>query len=165
MDIINAIKSRRSSRFYTNQKISSAHLNTILESAIWAPSGKNSQPWKFKIITNFNEINQISKLLSVSTWTKTAPCLLIVFLDKQHCYNHLKDIQSAGAVMQNILLIANSLGIDSCWVGEIVESEQALQKIIGTTENHLELMGLITLGYARKKEDSHNRRDWNTFII
>lgn len=67
--------------------------------------------------------------------------------------------------MQNILLIANSLGIDSCWVGEIVESEQALQKILGTTENHLELMGLITLGYARKKEDSHNRRDWNTFII
>ena len=62
MKIFDGIKSRRSVRLYNSEPIEIEFINQIIESAIWAPSGKNGQPWKFKIVTEQNIIKQISKL-------------------------------------------------------------------------------------------------------
>ena len=41
---------RRSVRAYTPTKVSEEDLEMILESARWAPSGENAQPWKFIVV-------------------------------------------------------------------------------------------------------------------
>jgi nitroreductase len=48
--VIQAIRARRSIRQFTKEVISDEGVNQILESGLWAPSGKNNQPWKFAII-------------------------------------------------------------------------------------------------------------------
>jgi len=48
--IIEAIKKRRSIRQFAREPVSDEDLNRILESGLWAPSGKNNQPWKFAVI-------------------------------------------------------------------------------------------------------------------
>ena len=62
MKIFDGIKSRRSVRLYNSKTIEIEIINQIIESAIWAPSGKNGQPWKFKVTTEKNIIEEISKL-------------------------------------------------------------------------------------------------------
>ena len=99
MKIFDGIISRRSVRLYNSKPIEIENINKIIESAIWAPSGKNGQPWKFKIITKKNIIEEIAKLSANSRWLKTAPWLIIVYLDKVCSYHYIKDVQSCGAAI------------------------------------------------------------------
>ena len=55
---------RRSVRAYTPTKVSEEDLEMILESARWAPSGENAQPWKFIVVRdekNKEFLSMISK--------------------------------------------------------------------------------------------------------
>ena len=47
MEIVDA---RRSVRNYTAKAVSEEDLRMILESARWAPSGENAQPWRFIVV-------------------------------------------------------------------------------------------------------------------
>lgn len=51
MDIIEAIKKRKSIRNFTNDRIPQAIIREILETACRAPSAMNTQPWEFTVIT------------------------------------------------------------------------------------------------------------------
>ena len=50
MEVIQAIRSRKSIRGYLSNPVSKETLNQILELAIWAPSNDNAQPWGFAIL-------------------------------------------------------------------------------------------------------------------
>lgn len=50
MDIIEAIKNRRSVRHFLEKEVSAEVINNILEAARWAPSGVNAQPWHVAIL-------------------------------------------------------------------------------------------------------------------
>jgi len=63
MDIIGAIKTRRSIRDYKKREVSFSLLKKIVECGLHAPSSKNSQPWNFLIIKNKKIINQIADIL------------------------------------------------------------------------------------------------------
>lgn len=51
MDIIEAIKKRKSVRNFKNDPIPQAVIREILETACRAPSAMNTQPWEFTVIT------------------------------------------------------------------------------------------------------------------
>ena len=52
MDILEFIKSRRSSRVFTAKEVEAEKLNKILEAGRYAPSGGNSQSTHFLVIRN-----------------------------------------------------------------------------------------------------------------
>lgn len=51
MDLIEAIKTRKSIRAYKTDPVPAAILREILEMAVHAPSADNSQPWEIVVIT------------------------------------------------------------------------------------------------------------------
>ena len=164
MKIFEEILSRRSVRLYDSKPIETENLNKIVRSAIWAPSGKNGQPWKFKIITEQNIIEEIAKLSANSRWLKTAPCLIIVYLDKVCSYHYIKDVQSCGAAIQNMLLTAHEMGIASCWIGGLLEKADDINKLL-EVDDSLELMSVVSLGYGRGNPTNIDRKDINEFLI
>ena len=146
--LVDLIKSRRSIRSYLLKEVSQEDVMQLLEAAIWAPSGKNIQPWKFAVIMDEKELKQkVSALTIYRRWVEKAPCLIIVFLDKNKSYDITKDIQAVGAAIQNILLTAHELGLGTCWIGEILRNEAELKKILKVPD-HLELMAIITVGHT-----------------
>lgn len=165
MDALDCIKTRRSIRNYLSKPISNLHINKIIESAVWAPSGKNGQPWKFKVITNKGVIEQISEMSIYGTWMINAPCFICVFLDKAQSYNYIKDVQSCGAVIQNIILCAHSLGIGSCWIGEILGKSNKIIDILMLDESKYELMAIVTLGYKAGQTFNPGRRNIDSFLL
>ena len=164
MKVFDGIISRRSVRLYNSKPIEIENINKIIESAIWAPSGKNGQPWKFKVITEKNIIEEISKLSVNARWMKTASCLIIVYLDKMRSYHYIKDVQSCGAAIQNILLTAHEMGIGSCWIGDLLEKADDINKLL-EVDDSLELMSVVSFGYGRGHLTNVDRKDINEFLI
>lgn len=60
-DLIKIIKERRSVRRFTKEPIDKEVIREIIQAGRYAPSAENSQPWKFIVITNNDEIQQLSR--------------------------------------------------------------------------------------------------------
>ena len=165
MEIFDCIKARRSIRSYLDQSIDKSDIEKIIEAAIWAPSGKNGQPWKFRAITDKGLIVQISDMSVHGKWMKSAPCFICVFLDKEKSYNYLRDVQSCGAAIQNLLLCAQSMGISSCWTGEILGKSDRMAELLKYKESRYELMAIVTLGYTADRAFNPGRRDVESFLF
>ncbi len=52
MDVLEAIRNRRSHRAFTAEPVEPEKVEAILEAGRWAPSAANSQPWEFILITS-----------------------------------------------------------------------------------------------------------------
>lgn len=60
MDFFNVIRQRRSIRKYKSDPIPLDHLKQMLEAARLAPSGGNTQPWKFVVVRDPTIIQQLA---------------------------------------------------------------------------------------------------------
>lgn len=56
------IQDRRSIRHYTDEPVSEADLEMILEAARQAPSGENAQPWRFVIVKDAETRNKLGAI-------------------------------------------------------------------------------------------------------
>ena len=78
---------------------------------------------------------------------------------------NIKDVQSCGAAMQNMLLAAHAFGIGRCWVGEILDKAETVRQMVSINNKNLELMGLLTFGHKTNKVRQSQRRHINTFLL
>lgn len=62
MEIITAIKSRKSTRAFLKREVEKEKIHRILDAARWAPSGANMQPWQVAVVTGATK-QRISKAL------------------------------------------------------------------------------------------------------
>lgn len=148
--MLELIKTRRSIRKFTSQKIEDEHLNQIIEAGMWAPSGLNNQPWRIAVIRDSHTKQSIAPLTRYSPIIEGAPVLLLVFLDANSSYDRTKDIQAIGACIQNMLLIIHALELGGVWLGEILKNKDKVSEIVNAPDN-LELMAIIALGHPEEQ--------------
>ena len=146
MKIDQIIRQRRSIRQYTTKMVDDEDIQKVLTAGIWAPSGLNNQPWKFKLIKDGAQKSGLAKFTKYSKVIENAPVVICVFLDGAATYNREKDIMAIGACIQNMLLQAYSLGLGTCWLGEILNKKKDVARFLNLDED-LELMAAVTLGY------------------
>lgn len=157
METIEAIKTRRSVRAFTNEDVNDDLLGQILEAGRWAPSGLNNQAWCFITVRNTDTKVELSKLTHYGHIIKVAPLVIAVFLDKEHMYHYVKDVQSIGAAMQNMLLATHSLGLGGVWLGEILNNREQVNKVLEVPDS-FELMGLIAIGHPVSEKRKSERK-------
>ena len=155
-NINSVIARRKSCRSYLPKEVSIEDIYTILESARWAPSGKNGQPWRFIIVKNKEIKKKIADCSIYGNWMNTADSFIVVYLDKEKSYNYKKDIQGIGAAIENICLQATYMEIGTCWIGEILKNEQQVNKFLEVPKS-FELMAIICVGYEDKKTEQVGR--------
>lgn len=51
MDVLDAMRGRRSTRAFLDRPVARAVIESILDAARWAPSGVNAQPWQVAVVT------------------------------------------------------------------------------------------------------------------
>lgn len=165
METKEAIYTRRSIRkFIKGKSISPEILHDICNAGIMAPSAHNRQPWKFKIISESEKVKEISKCSVNYLWSKNASAMIAVFLDKSKVVDYVKDVQSAGALMQNMLLYAHSNKVAACWIGDVL-GKKKINDVLEVGQD-VELMAIVALGYAQEEsENVFERRDLSEFII
>ncbi|MFP4084989.1 MAG: nitroreductase family protein [Desulfonatronovibrio sp.] len=165
MDIMEAILTRRSIRKYSGEHVSSQDITRVLEAGRWAPSGLNNQPWRFLVIKSADKRKAaLEDCTRYSHVVRGADALIAVFLDKEAKYHHEKDCQGAGACIQNMLLAIHGLGLGGVWLGEIINQEEAVHKVLQTSPEKLELMAVIALGHPAAPGSS-SRKDLAELMV
>ncbi len=154
-EVLRAIKERRSIRSFKTDPVEPEMIEAILEAARWAPSGKNTQPWRLVVVESREKREQLGRLVTQMDMIRTAPVTIAVLLDTQAGYDRTKDVQAIGACAQNILLAAHSLGLGACWIGRV--RDEQVERVLGAKE-HEELMMLIPIGYPKESPPPRDRK-------
>jgi nitroreductase len=149
MNVIDAIRERRSIRKYQNKDVPKGAVRDIIEAARLAPSGNNAQPWKFIVLRK----EEIEKLKGVfpQDFVYTAPVIIVC----SGCPDYYKskdkddlnetranrDVSIASGFM---VLRATELGLGTCYIGWL--DRKKIKKALKIPENHV-VPFAITLGY------------------
>ncbi len=151
----NIIRNRKSTRIYTkNVYVSDEEILSCIEAASRAPSSKNTQPWRFKIIRDADYIDQLSKVSKVNPWIKRVNSIVIVFRYGQEKDN-VKDYLAIGAAIENFLLEAESNGIATCWIG----SDDVIEHLKKTDFNDsCTPVALIAMGRGKSSQTIQTNR-------
>ncbi len=147
---------RRSIRHFSDRPLTEELVDTILEAGHWAPSGLNNQPWRFAVIRERELKLKIAGLTKYHRIIEEAPVIICVFLDNDALYHREKDIQSIGAALQNMLLMAHSLELGAVWLGEILKNGEPVRKLLELPPRY-ELMAVIAAGYPTNNHKCKER--------
>lgn len=158
METIDAIRSRRSVREFTDKDLSDEDLEKVLDAGRWAPSGLNNQSWRFIVVRGRETREAISKLTRYGSIILRAPVSVAVFLDRDHMYDYTKDVQSIGACIQNMLLAVHSMGLGAVWLGEILKNKEKVNEILGAPDTY-ELMAVVAMGHPVERARSSERKE------
>ncbi|WP_332841048.1 nitroreductase family protein [Paraclostridium bifermentans] len=75
------IKNRRSIRRYKSLGVEESKIQKILESAMLAPSGSNTQPWNFIIVKAEDTKQKLAKVNNNQDWMMSAPVMIVCVAD------------------------------------------------------------------------------------
>ncbi len=165
MELKQAIEKRKSIRKFNGRKVSGDELSVILKAGSLAPSGKNGQPWRFITIQKDKTLlNSIADLTVYRDFVKTADCLICVFLDKTQSYNYIKDVQAIGACIQNMLLTITDIGLGACWIGEILNRDTFVRRLL-ELDNSLDLMAVLAIGGTDGRAYQPSKRMPDTNVL
>lgn len=165
--VFSAILSRKSSRQYKNEPMDNATLTLILRAGMAAPSARNLQPWQFVAINERKLLDFLADGLEYGKMLYQAPAALVVCGDLTVKSDYWQ--QDCGAVTQNILLAAESLGFGSVWLGVYPRPERVafVRTALHIPENLIP-MNVIALGKTGNDEPAKDkfkpeRIHWNKY--
>lgn len=188
--ILNLIKIRYSVREYKDNPITKSTIEKIVQAGVWGPAIHHFQPWEFVVILDKQKIIDLCKTFAkmVKTNRKLFPrfmikptleamhntqCLIAVYNTKDFTrfYKYftqskrvprIAEISAIAAAIQNMFIIAESLGIGGCWLTAPIFCQREINKFLKVRKK--ELIALLTFGYpvesikknrSRRKEYDH----------
>lgn len=129
MEILQAIKARRSIRRYTTEEVSEEVLRQLMEAASFAPSAGNGQPWEFCITRDPVKKKKLAAGRRYAAFLPEAGAVIAVCAKLSRPRQPVSEkglsyfeFQDTAAAIQNLLLAAYALGLGTCWVGDFDES-------------------------------------------
>ena len=175
MEILEAIKSRRSIRKYKTDPIDDKTLAEVLEAARWAPSWANTQCWRFIVVRDKDIKNKLADTINVDNPAidaiREAPVVIAACteLGKAGCYDGVPATDKGdwfmfdvALAMQNLVLAAHSLGLGTVYVGRADAKEAA--KILEVPEGY-RFVALTPLGYPDQVRNPRPRKELSEIVF
>lgn len=189
-EVLDCIRARRSTRQFQERQIEAEHLEAILEAAIWAPSGSNSQSWLFTAIQNKDILSRINELVreGFQHWTPDdgypsklrakanaqkkdyhffyhAPTLIIA----SNQPNYENAMADCALALENLFLAAHSLGLGSCYINQLhwLRNDPEIRNYLfelGIPKEHT-ICSSAAVGYISKGSSIPLRKDGTIHII
>lgn len=180
--VLEAICTRRSIRAYEPRLVPRDLLKTLIEAANQAPSGMNTQPWRFVVIEDkglrkklvetavpnskkylepLREVNPTRYQLIMKRYEEledpvyySAPA--IVFVIGRGTYAS----DSCPLACANLMLAAHSLGLGSCWVklGSMITDNPEIVEALELREGEA-IFGPILIGYPGDQPKAPPKKD------
>ena len=136
MNTMEAIYERRSVRRFSEEPVSAAEIQALLEAGVQAPTATNSQPWLFAVIQGSGVLKEISdgakefllanmhKMLNLEKYRKVlskdqynifynAGSLIVIYAKQEGPHPEYDCCLAA----QNMMLTATQMQLGTCWIG------------------------------------------------
>jgi len=158
--MVHEIRSRRSTRKFNSQVVEDEKILPLIEAACLAPSGSNTQPWRFMIVKNQETKEEIARANHNQRWLKEAPIHIVciadvrcrikderdVFIDESSDLFEVKQIIRDTAIATGYLLLeAESMGLSTCWTAWFKQKD--IREILGIPDDKF-VVGVVAVGYS-----------------
>lgn len=162
MEALECIKTRRSVRRFTDEKISHETIEAIIDAARMSPSWKNTQTVRYVVVENKEMILQISSdcvldfEYNQKTLEKCDTLVILATVNKRCGYERdgsfstskgaAWEMFDAGIAAQTFCLAAHDMGVGSCIMG--VFDEEKIAAVIGLPEGQT-VSAVIPIGMPK----------------
>ena len=119
MTVLEVIRRRYSCRAYQDRVIEQEKLDSIFEAARLAPSAKNTQDWRFVVVTDKEIKRQVAETTNRPKVFEKAGAIIAACSNSDEvmrCGQAIGPIDVAIA-LEHIALQATELGLGTCWIG------------------------------------------------
>ncbi len=153
MDVLEAIKKRRSIRRFQDREIEKEKIDLLIEALIWAPSAGNLQARRFFFVKNPEIKKALAEAALGQRFVARAPLTIVACTDARigNIYGmrgvNLYAIQDVACSIMNMMLLAHSLGLGTVWVGAF--DEERVSEILSLPE-HLRPVAIVPVGYPER---------------
>jgi nitroreductase len=175
MDLIEAIKGRRSIRKYKADSVPEEALQVVMEAVRWAPSWANTQCWKMIVVKDSKMKSDVAGALSKNNPALSsiieAPVLLILcgmkgisgfYKDQPKTEKGDWLMFDVGLAMENLCLTAHTLGLGTVIVGNF--DHRRVAEILEVPQN-IEVVAMTPLGYPASDGPAPRRKEISEFVF
>lgn len=159
MDLLEVMQKRRSVRAYTDQSIPMDTLEKVIQAGLLSASSRSIRPWELLVVREKKTLDAMSQCrIGSAKMLKQASCAIVVLADEKKSDVWVED---CSIVMANMHLMANSLGIGSCWIqGRLREApdgrstEDYLRSLLHFPP-HMRLEAVLSMGMPAEYPEPH----------
>ena len=171
-EIIRSLYARKSVRVFEDRPVEEAVKRSVLEAALQAPTAGNMALYTILDITDPEKKAALSKSCDNQPFIATAPMVLIFCADYRRWYDvfcrfvdqvrkpDMGDLFLAEAdaiiAAQNAVVAAQSLGLGSCYIGDITENFEYHQKLLGLPQ-YVVPAAMLVMGYPTEQQKTRQK--------
>lgn len=185
MNVIEAIKTRRSTRKFKARAVEMEKLQQIVEAGRFGPTGGNAQGNHFFVISNATALMMLKDMVQTAfakmelrddlykslknsimlsqkgnySFSYNAPVLIVV-ANKKDYGNNMADVACA---VENMMLAANELDLGSCYINQLkwLNEEPSIRGYLGTLglKDDERVYASVAIGYADTESGLPNRTE------
>jgi len=164
MNVMDAIRARRSIRAYLDKPVEEEKLQRVLEAARLAPSAKNTQEWKFVVVRDKATRDRLTEAAKGQVFVGQAPVVIAA------CATATDYVMTCGQAaypvdlsiaVEHMALQAVEEGLGTCWIGAFHE-DQAKQ-ILGIPAE-IRVVALLPLGYPASQPPARGRKPMSEIV-
>ncbi len=148
MDVMEAIKTRKSIRAFIDKPVEEEKLNKVIEAGRLAPSASNRQEWRFIIVRDPDLRQGLASAARGQTFVGEAPVVIVACAETDNhvmtCGQLCYPIDVAIA-LDHMSLAAVDFGLGGCWIGAF--DEEKVKTLLGIPEE-VRVVELMPIGYA-----------------
>lgn len=160
--VIEQLKERKSVRVFTDRQITPEEVSVILEAAVNAPTAGNQQLYTIINVTDKELKEKLAESCDNQPFIAAAPLVLIFCADCRKWYNAFLEysceprkpgagdlllaVSDANIAAQNAVVAAQSLGIGSCYIGDIMENAETQRELLSLPE-YVFPAAMLVFGY------------------
>ena len=165
--VIEQLKERKSVRVFTEEPISQEKVAAILEAAVNAPTAGNQQLYTIIQVTDSKLKEQLAESCDHQPFIAKAPLVLVFCADCRKWYQSflaygceprkpgvgdlLLAVSDTNIAAQNAVVAAQSLGIGSCYIGDIMENAEQQRKILSLPP-YVFPAAMLVFGYPTEEQ-------------
>ncbi|MCW4047344.1 MAG: nitroreductase family protein [Candidatus Bathyarchaeota archaeon] len=147
MDVLDAVRARKSVRKYLSKDVEEEKLRAVLEAGRLAPSASNRQEWRFIIVRDGETKRRLAEAANNQAFVGEAPIVIAACAQTDghimRCGQACYPIDVAIA-LDHVTLAAVELGLGTCWIGAFDENKV---KQILRVPPEVRVVALMPLGY------------------
>ena len=158
---------RKSVRVFTDRPIAPEAVSAILEAAVNAPTAGNQQLYTIINVTDPKLKEQLSESCDHQPFIAKAPLVLVFCADCRKWYNAflaygcaprkpgvgdlMLAVSDTNIAAQNAVVAAQSLGIGSCYIGDIMENAEQQRQLLNLPE-YVFPAAMLVFGYPTAEQ-------------